>query len=59
MTSFESAKQAHGNSEHGQKWSIPLGNVEDNVANGIKDGDLKLTRYGSGPSVFPPRAVWC
>lgn len=45
MASFEAAKRGFGTSEHNQSWTIPLGNVDDDLPNNVEDGELRLTRY--------------
>jgi hypothetical protein len=45
MRAFEVAKTAFGTSAHTECWWIPVGNVEDDPANEIEDGEMKLTTY--------------
>jgi hypothetical protein len=46
MKAFDAAKRAFGTTTLTDSWLIPLGYVEDDLANGIEDGEMKLTVYG-------------
>lgn len=54
MANFESVKRGFGTSEHTQTWTIPLGNVDDDVPNGIEDCELTIPMYASNRSFSPP-----
>lgn len=44
MTRFEVAKEGFGVSSYDLRWYNPIGNVEDNIENGIEDCELVVTR---------------
>jgi hypothetical protein len=46
MKAFDGAKRAFGTTTPTDSWLIPLGYVEDDLANGIEEGEMKLTVYG-------------
>jgi hypothetical protein len=46
MKAFDRAKQSFVPTTIIEPWLIPLGYVEDDLANGIEDGEMKLTVYG-------------
>ncbi|PUU75808.1 hypothetical protein B9Z19DRAFT_1030174 [Tuber borchii] len=43
MRSFDTAKKEFGTTTRTDLWRIPVGNVRDDLKNGIEDGELRLT----------------
>lgn len=45
MKFFEGAKRDYGQHSNDDYWLIPVSGVPDDPANGIEDGEIKLTPY--------------